>query len=345
MHLLLRVQRSWLSTRKLRVLPISWTKIKTNIFGIHAQQREKFVVIELSEETLVDSIEIANFEHYSSNLKDFELLSSLVYPTDHWVKLGNFTAGNVKHAQRFSLQEPNWARYLKLNLLSHYGAEFYCTLSIVEVHGVDAVERMLEDLISVPNSRMEPEEQNKEQILLQEPSDGGLDPFQEVASESEPESQSDNVKLKQEARKNNVPDSTLESRPPQVGRMPGDTVLKILMQKVQALDVNFSVLESYLEELNGRYGRIFKDFDDDIANKDKLLEKIILDIKSLENQRDVFASDIGELLSWKTTASSQLEQLVEDNSILRSEFDKLHDHQVNIENKTLASHAYGKMLC
>ncbi|KAJ0972162.1 hypothetical protein J5N97_020121 [Dioscorea zingiberensis] len=83
---------------------------------------EKFVVIELSEETLVDSIEIANFEHYSSNLKDFELLSSLVYPTDHWVKLGNFTAGNVKHAQRFSLQEPNWARYLKLNLLSHYGA-------------------------------------------------------------------------------------------------------------------------------------------------------------------------------------------------------------------------------
>ncbi|KAJ0972163.1 hypothetical protein J5N97_020122 [Dioscorea zingiberensis] len=195
---------------------------------------------------------------------------------------------------------------------------------------------MLEDLISVPNSRMEPEEQNKEQILLQEPSDGGLDPFQEVASESEPESQSDNVKLKQEARKNNVPDSTLESKPPQVGRMPGDTVLKILMQKVQALDVNFSVLESYLEELNGRYGRIFKDFDDDIANKDKLLEKIILDIKSLENQRDVFASDIGELLSWKTTASSQLEQLVKDNSILRSEFDKLHDHQVNIENKTLA---------
>lgn len=63
---------------------------------------EKYVIIELSEETLVDTIQIANFEHHSSNLKDFELLGSSVYPTDKWVSLGNFTAGNVKHAQRLS---------------------------------------------------------------------------------------------------------------------------------------------------------------------------------------------------------------------------------------------------
>nr|POE45236.1 sucrose-phosphate synthase [Quercus suber] len=56
---------------------------------------EKFVAIGFLEETLVDTIEIANFEHHSSNLKDFELLGSLVYPTDEWVKLGNFTALNI----------------------------------------------------------------------------------------------------------------------------------------------------------------------------------------------------------------------------------------------------------
>lgn len=61
---------------------------------------EKFVVIELSEETLIDTIELANFEHYSSNLKEFELLGSAVYPTDTWVKLGNFTAKNVKHSRK-----------------------------------------------------------------------------------------------------------------------------------------------------------------------------------------------------------------------------------------------------
>ncbi|KAK1288314.1 hypothetical protein QJS10_CPB19g00224 [Acorus calamus] len=116
---------------------------------------EKYVIIELSEETLVNTIEIANFEHYSSNLKDFELLSSLVYPTEKWDKVGNFTAANAKHAQRFTLQEPKWARYLKLNLLSHYGLEFYCTLSSIEVYGVDAVERMLEDLISVQDKQIQ----------------------------------------------------------------------------------------------------------------------------------------------------------------------------------------------
>ena len=70
--------------------------------------KEKFVVIELSEETLVVTIEIANSEHYSSNPKEIELLGSLVFPTDDWVKLGNFTAANVKHAQRFALDEPRW---------------------------------------------------------------------------------------------------------------------------------------------------------------------------------------------------------------------------------------------
>ncbi|CAA2989346.1 Hypothetical predicted protein [Olea europaea subsp. europaea] len=100
---------------------------------------EKFVVIKLSEETLVNTIEIANFERYSSNPKDFELLGSPVYLTDSWVKLGDFTAVNVKLAQKFVLTEPKWMRYLKLNLLSHYGSEFYCTLSVLEVHGMDAI--------------------------------------------------------------------------------------------------------------------------------------------------------------------------------------------------------------
>lgn len=38
-------------------------------------------------------------------------------------------------------------RYLKFNIRSYYGSEFYCILSFFEVYGVDVVERMLEDLI------------------------------------------------------------------------------------------------------------------------------------------------------------------------------------------------------
>lgn len=249
---------------------------------------QKYVIVELSEETLVDTVEIGNFEHYSSNLKDFELYSSLMYPTDNWVKLGNFTAQNVRHAQRFSLSEPKWARYLKFNMLSHYGSEFYCTLSVVEVYGVGAVEKMLENLISVGTKWSEPEEQSTE-LTPQQAHTSEHDPYQEFLPETSNELPHGNLKLKKEMPKGYVPDPVLEGRP-HVGRMPGDTVLKILLQKVQSLDLNISVLERYLEELNRRYAHIFNEFDDDISNKSLVLENIRSQITDLHNSKNIFVS-------------------------------------------------------
>uniref|UniRef100_A0A2C9U2J0 SUN domain-containing protein n=1 Tax=Manihot esculenta TaxID=3983 RepID=A0A2C9U2J0_MANES len=257
---------------------------------------EKFVVIELSEETLVDTIEIANFEHYSSNLKDLELLGSLVYPTDSWVRLGNFTAANVKHAQRFALQEPQWVRYLKLNLLSHYGFEFYCTLSVVEVYGVDAVERMLEDLISAEN-KIVYEEGTGEQKLPSQSEFSYVDDFdQELNMEIESGTSVGNSNVRREVLKNKVPDPVEEIRHQQVGRMPGDTVLKILMQKVRSLDLSLSVLERYSEEVNYRYGNIFKEFDKDLGEKDSVLEKITSDIKNIFDSQEIIVCDFSTLL-------------------------------------------------
>ncbi|XP_077231812.1 galactose-binding protein isoform X2 [Tasmannia lanceolata] len=292
---------------------------------------EKFVVIELSEETLVDTIEIANFEHYSSNLKDFELLSSLVYPTDNWVKLGNFTPVNVKHRQRFALQDPKWTRYLKLNLLSHYGSEFYCTLSIVEIYGVDAVERMLEDLISVQENGFLSEETHTQStpmpVQLEPPPDGDY-LYRKLLTEIEYDS---------EHPKSSIPDPVIEIRPPQSGRMPGDSVLKILMLKVQSLDLNFSVLERYLEELNMRYADIFQDLDNEMGEKELVLKQIKLQIEKLINDKQIFANDIGELFSWKSLVSMQLDKLIRDNAILRSEVERVQHVQVDMENKGLAA--------
>lgn len=251
----------------------------------------KFVVIELSEETLVDTIKIANFEHYSSNLKDFELLGSQVYPTQTWVKLGNFSAGNVKHAQSFALIEPKWVRYLKLNILSHYGSEHYCTLSSVEVYGVDAVEKMLEDLIAVPDhhhyANGEPADEQELTQPVAEPAESNS-PDQNPSSESETE---EDKNLKHDETNNANPDPVEEVRHPQISRMPGDTVLKILMQKVRALDLSLSVLERYLEEVNSRYASIFKEFDKEMEEKELLLEKTRLDIKNALDSRDVIVSN------------------------------------------------------
>lgn len=294
----------------------------------------KYVIIELSEETLVDTIAIANFEHYSSNLKEFEMLSSLIYPTENWETLGRFTVANAKHAQSFTFPEPKWARYLKFNLLSHYGSASYCTLSMLEVYGMDAVEKMLENLIPVENKNAESDDKLKEpieQLPLKEPS-GGKDSSQEPLDEDEFELEDD--KPNGDSSRNGVHDQIVETRTLQAGRIPGDTVLKILMQKVQSLDVSFSVLERYLEELNSRYGQIFKDFDSDIDSKDALLQKIKLELKELQSSKNDFARDIESILSWKSVASSQLDQLLLDNVILRSEYERFRDKQVDLENRS-----------
>jgi hypothetical protein len=99
--------------------------------------------LELSEETLVVEIVIANYEFYSSNVRDFELLGSSVYPIKEWTLLGKFEAENSRVPQNFTLSEPKWTRYLRLQIISYHGSDFYCTLSVLEVHGVDAIEWLL----------------------------------------------------------------------------------------------------------------------------------------------------------------------------------------------------------
>ncbi|WOG84535.1 hypothetical protein DCAR_0103719 [Daucus carota subsp. sativus] len=290
---------------------------------------EKFVVIELSEETLVDTIQIANFEHYSSNLKEFELSSSLVYPTDTWGKLGNFTAANAKHVQRFVLQEPKWVRYLKLNLLSHYGSGFYCTLSVVEVYGVDAVEKMLEDLVSVSADKVSSEQKSvpTKQVVTEG------DQYHDIAEEVESKQPLENSDVKQEGALMDKPDPTEDTRHQQVSRMPGDSVLKILMQKVRSLDVNLSVLERFLEELTSRYGNILKDIDKEIGEKDVLMEKVRADIRSLFDHKESMTKEVEDLVSWKSFVSIQLEDMVKGNAMLRLEVEKVRQRQIHMENK------------
>ncbi|KAK1370992.1 Galactose-binding protein [Heracleum sosnowskyi] len=295
---------------------------------------EKFVVIELSEETLVDTIQIANFEHYSSNLKEFELSGSLVYPTDTWGKLGNFTAANAKHAQRFLLQEPKWVRYLKLNLLSHYGSGFYCTLSVVEVYGVDAVEKMLEDLVSVQDKLFSADKVSSEQKSVstkQVVTEG--DQHHDISYEVESKQPLENLDVKQEGALIDKPDPAEDTRHQQVSRMPGDSVLKILMQKVRSLDVNLSVLEKFLEELTSKYGNIFKEFDKEIGEKDVLFEKVRADIRSLVDHKEAMTKEVEDLVSWKSFVSIKLEDMVKGNAILRLEVEKVQQRQIHMENK------------
>ena len=243
---------------------------------------EKYVVIELSEETLVDAV----IEHYSSNFKAFNLSGSLSYPTETWPKLGNFVAANVKHAQVFKLPEPKWVRYLKLDVLSHYGSEFYCTMSIVEVYGVDVMERMLEDLF-VTSSEAAPKKISDEEpnstVSTSSNSDVGSvneiddDEMNLSTTGAWRESMDDQASLALEVAKvptnvNKFPNPVIEVRQQLNGRLPGDTVLKILMQKMRSLETKLSVLEDYIKELNRRQGKLLPDLEKKMARMSLLLE-------------------------------------------------------------------------
>ncbi|KAG2322388.1 hypothetical protein Bca52824_015601 [Brassica carinata] len=270
---------------------------------------DKFVVIELSEETLVNTINIANFEHYSSNLKEFEILGTLVYPTDTWLHLGNFTALNMKNEQNFTLVDPQCVRYLKINFLSHYGSEFYCTLSLLEVYGVDAVERMLEDLISIQDKsigRLQ-EGDSEKPVQVIESSGRNEDGSKQREKKQETSPESVVVKAEVSTERKKLLDHVEELKHHQPGsRMPGDTVLKILMQKIRSLDLNLSVLESYLEELSSRYREIFKEMDLEAIKSDKEVVKMRLELDGMKESQEKMNEEAMEMREWRRKVETEV---------------------------------------
>jgi len=108
---------------------------------------EKWAIISLSEDILVDMVILVNLEYYSSNLKEFEILTTTHYPSEEWLSLGKFVAKDSHSWQAFKVK-PTWARYIKLNLLTHYSGDLYCTLSQVRVFGTTMLEGFRQDFES-----------------------------------------------------------------------------------------------------------------------------------------------------------------------------------------------------
>lgn len=62
------------------------------ISTLHPRISSEAVVAQI----IVDTVVLANYERYSSSIKDFLILGSQRYPTNEWVLLGNFTAEDVR---------------------------------------------------------------------------------------------------------------------------------------------------------------------------------------------------------------------------------------------------------
>jgi hypothetical protein len=129
---------------------------KDSYMLLECRAKNKFVIVELSDDILVDTVVLANFEFFSSMIRKFRVSVSDRYPVklDKWVDLGTFEARNARDIQAFLIEHPQiYTKYLRIEFLSHWGNEFYCPVSLLRVHGT----RML-DTWKEPNHDDEPEQ-------------------------------------------------------------------------------------------------------------------------------------------------------------------------------------------
>lgn len=134
--------------------------------------KNKFLILELCDDILVDTIVLANYEFFSSIFRSFKVSVSDRYPAkpDQWKELGMYEARNSREIQAFAVENPLiWARYLRIEFLTHYGSEFYCPVSLIRVHGTTMMEEYKHDGEEVEARAEEDEEASEvENTAVQE---------------------------------------------------------------------------------------------------------------------------------------------------------------------------------
>ncbi|XP_073242213.1 uncharacterized protein [Porites lutea] len=159
-----------------------------DLYMLNPCSAQVWFIVELCDLAQVKSIQIANFELFSSSPESFRVYVSKRYPTREWTMLGTFQAREERTIQTFPLDEPIYAKYFKVEMLSHFGSEHYCPLSLLRVHGSSMMEE-LEDHetdgqeendnsdsdsdvpVLPPNPSAKVEDQPKEQNLLERAAD------------------------------------------------------------------------------------------------------------------------------------------------------------------------------
>ncbi|XP_044718025.1 Sad1/UNC domain-containing protein [Hirsutella rhossiliensis] len=127
----------------------------------------KYVIVELSDDILIDTVVLANFEFFSSMIRHFRVSVSDRYPVkeEKWLELGRFEARNYRDIQPFLVENPQiWAKYVRIEFLTHYGNEYYCPVSLLRIHG----SRMLDSWKDSETGREEDAQQLEGQESIKE---------------------------------------------------------------------------------------------------------------------------------------------------------------------------------
>ncbi|KAI1375955.1 hypothetical protein F4677DRAFT_421413 [Hypoxylon crocopeplum] len=169
---------------------------KDSYMLLECAMENKFVIVELSDDILVDTVVLANFEFFSSMTRHFRVSVSDRYPVklEKWKILGTFEARNSRDIQPFLVENPQiWARYLRIEILSHYGNEYYCPVSLLRVHGTRMLDSWKEadpaDIEAEDDSSRTVSEESEETADVAEPQPEEV----EVVEPTQPENQTVNL--------------------------------------------------------------------------------------------------------------------------------------------------------
>ncbi|KAM7378945.1 hypothetical protein PAMP_004533 [Pampus punctatissimus] len=132
-------------------------KENMDMYMLNPCSNKIWFIIELCEPIQLKQLDIANFELFSSTPKDFLVSISDRYPTNKWLKLGTFHARDERTVQSFPLDEHLYAKYVKVELVSHFGSEHFCPLSLIRVFGTSMVEEY-EEIADPPERPDDPDD-------------------------------------------------------------------------------------------------------------------------------------------------------------------------------------------
>ncbi|XP_061183841.1 SUN domain-containing ossification factor-like [Saccostrea echinata] len=99
---------------------------------------KKWFVIELCEPIYINEIEAGSFELFSSRPENISVNVSDRYPTKEYQHLGVFTLTENRGLDKFQTKVENdfYVKYVKVEMLTHYGEEHYCPLTMFRVYGI-----------------------------------------------------------------------------------------------------------------------------------------------------------------------------------------------------------------
>ncbi|KAK1243055.1 hypothetical protein MKX07_003683 [Trichoderma sp. CBMAI-0711] len=139
---------------------------KDSYMLLECAAQNKYVIVELSDDILIDTIVIANFEFFSSMIRHFRVSVSDRYPVkmDKWREVGIFEAANSRDIQAFLVENPQiWAKYIRIEFLTHYGNEYYCPVSLLRVHGSRMLDSWKDSETGREDEAVEEEEEHQKQ--------------------------------------------------------------------------------------------------------------------------------------------------------------------------------------